>query len=294
MSSPSARQQAENEAITRSTDRWFSDGSIVLQAGKVQFRIHWGILALHSSVFRDMQGLPQPSDEPNVDGCPVVHLQDDPTDVEYLLKAIYDPTFLTMKKIPLPAVGALIRLGRKYDFKDYLNLAVARLADTFPTTFEAYLPHELLTTTITPYLGVFFDMITLASENDILSVLPAAYYYVICVYTQDELFQGREKLLMKQFQPGYSFGWALDATNVDGCTNPPKCGKAREKFMRDFVDKFRLFALSYAIAIMDMSQLCTACGLHAERANRAGRIKMWVELPRIFGLPPWDQLKNDL
>ncbi|KAJ6519013.1 hypothetical protein C8R45DRAFT_1204281 [Mycena sanguinolenta] len=66
--SPSAPDPTENEpGITRSIDRWFNDGSVVLQAGNTQFRVHWGVLAPHSSVFRDMRGRPKPPDEPNVD-----------------------------------------------------------------------------------------------------------------------------------------------------------------------------------------------------------------------------------
>jgi hypothetical protein len=39
-----------------------------------------------------MQGLPQPVDQDSVDGCPVVEISDDPVDVEYLLKALYNPS----------------------------------------------------------------------------------------------------------------------------------------------------------------------------------------------------------
>jgi hypothetical protein len=63
----------------------------VLQAGNTQFRVHWSVLALHSSVFSGMQGLPQRDDQLTVEGCPVVELSDDPQDVEYLLKALYIP-----------------------------------------------------------------------------------------------------------------------------------------------------------------------------------------------------------
>jgi hypothetical protein len=38
-----------------------------------------------------LEDLPQPPDQPTVDGCPVVELQDAAFDVEHLLKALYDP-----------------------------------------------------------------------------------------------------------------------------------------------------------------------------------------------------------
>jgi hypothetical protein len=88
-SPPAKRQRTdEDEPITRS-DIWYEDGSVVLQARNTQFRVHWSVLAQHSSFFRDMQKLPQPPDQPNADGCPIVELQDDVADVEHLLRALY-------------------------------------------------------------------------------------------------------------------------------------------------------------------------------------------------------------
>jgi hypothetical protein len=71
---------------------WNSDGNVVLQAQNTQFRVHWIVLARHSSVFRDMQGLPQPDGQPSVDRCPVMEIYDDPHDVKYLLEALHLPS----------------------------------------------------------------------------------------------------------------------------------------------------------------------------------------------------------
>ena len=76
----------------RSPDYWFEDGNIVLQAENTQFRIHKGILARHSSVFKDMVGIPQPStsEEDLVEGCPLVRLSDAAKDWTNVLSIIYD------------------------------------------------------------------------------------------------------------------------------------------------------------------------------------------------------------
>ncbi|KAJ6519023.1 hypothetical protein C8R45DRAFT_885270 [Mycena sanguinolenta] len=307
---------ARRTPITRS-ELWISDGSVVLQVESTQFRVHFGVLARHSSVFRTMQGLPQPPDEPSVDGCPVLQLPDDLTDVEYLLNALYDPTFLSRKALPLSAVGALIRLGRKYEFKDLLNLAVARLTAEYPTTLEALdsLSPELQT--ITGYPGVNFDVVVLASENSVLSVLPSAYYYCsIGLSSPGDLFEGienadgttsalppmhlrrcvvgQQRLLMKQFQKGYTLGWILDAAIVAGCADPFKCRQAREMFARVCLDNAHLLAFLGTSSLSDWCKLCAVCHYHATETMTAGRIKMWTELPRLFDLPPWDELFNDL
>ena len=82
-------------------------------------------------------------------------------------------------------VAALIRLGRKYDFRDLLDAAVGRITFENPTTLKEldatidvdsgrYIAKRIL-----HYPGVFYDMLTVARENNILSALPCAYYRVI-------------------------------------------------------------------------------------------------------------------
>lgn len=86
------------EPLVKHTDLWFSDGSVVLQAGSTLFRVHKSQLARRSVVFSDMFTLPQPvmttshatfSDD-SYEDCPVVRLHDSAEDVANLLLALYD------------------------------------------------------------------------------------------------------------------------------------------------------------------------------------------------------------
>ncbi|KAF8216824.1 hypothetical protein K438DRAFT_1536917, partial [Mycena galopus ATCC 62051] len=190
------RQRTDSNATLTRSEIWFSDGNIVLQAARTQFRVHWGILALHSPIFRDMQGLPQPPDQPSVDGCSVVELSDDPVDVKIILKALYTPAapFPRKEGLPLPVIGALIRLGRKYDFNYLLEPAVACLTSQYPTTLIALAAvrgrvQEFKT--IQWFRGIEFDIIALARENKILSILPYAYYCLAEKFTL--LFDGTQR-----------------------------------------------------------------------------------------------------
>jgi hypothetical protein len=46
----------------------------------------------HSPVFADLFSISHPSDEPTVEGCPTVELQDSPEDIKHVLLALYgDP-----------------------------------------------------------------------------------------------------------------------------------------------------------------------------------------------------------
>ncbi|KAJ7761947.1 hypothetical protein DFH07DRAFT_414197 [Mycena maculata] len=320
--SSAKRQRMENAPITRS-NIWHRDGSVVLQAEATQFRVHWSVLALSSPFFRDVQDLPQPSDQPSVEGCPLVELQDDATDVEYLLKALYDPMFMGQKALPFPAVAALIRLGRKYDFRHLLNSAVERLTFENPTTLEEYatLPREAekqTTTRIVYHRGLIFDMISLARENNILSALPCAYYRAVANCDQQLFFDGirkrdgttaslapvdvrrlvvaRQKLVQAQWNMENTLGWLKTLSHYSDCDAPPSCDAFRNKTLSHCLasGSLRAFWNPTNMAMAKWRGLCDKCKYRAQESMTAGRKKMWEELPGFFNLPPWSELKNDL
>jgi hypothetical protein len=39
--------------------------------------------------------------------------------------------------------------------------------------------------------------------------------------------------------------------------------------------------------------ICPGCRSRISELQEAGRKKMWEELPGYFGLPPWEELKNN-
>ncbi|KAJ7350777.1 hypothetical protein DFH08DRAFT_695113 [Mycena albidolilacea] len=310
----------QNVSATRRSEIWYGDGSVVLQARGTQFRVYWGILAQQSSFFRDMQSLPQPSDQPSVDGCPVIELHDDVADVEYLLKALFVPTFLAQAALPLPAIGALVRLGRKYDFCDLLDSAVARLTFENPTTIEKLdalvingKPYPHIPTRIVRYMGWMMDVITLARENNILSVLPCAYYRAVVHYTplfdgvprgdgtmailapedQRQCMLARDRLMKARFQPGYSYGWLRKwEYDISECADPASCAEARSARLHFYIDCVPLWMLNRNP--LDQRVWCSTCYHHVTESTLTGRKKLWEDLPKFFDLPPWNELKNDL
>ncbi|KAF7351126.1 BTB domain-containing protein [Mycena sanguinolenta] len=186
---------------------WYNDGSIIIQAENTQFRVHWTVLCKHSSFFRGFEDIPQPSDQPTIDGCPIVHLHGSAVDFQYVLEALYDPHFLGRTTLPLAAIGAMIRLGRKYNFKSLLASALERFISQAPTTLAEY------DTIFSPVL---------AQENGILSALPFCHLHaarldiaslVVDSSTNLDTLRrcliGRERVLTKQFQPGYPLGWLI-------------------------------------------------------------------------------------
>ncbi|KAF7298004.1 hypothetical protein HMN09_01021400 [Mycena chlorophos] len=183
------------EVITRS-EIWHTDGTVVLQAQRTQFRVHWGLLTMHSSVFKDIYTLPQPNVAGvAVEGCPVVEVHDDSGDWKHLLEVLYDGTILTEETLQFSLVAALIRLGRKYDFIKLLKAAVNRLTHDYPSTLALIDARQRadFSLNITPYPGIHFDVLSMAREHSILSVLPVAYYWMMRAYPQTSWFDGMKR-----------------------------------------------------------------------------------------------------
>lgn len=70
---------------------WFEDGNVVVIAKDgVSFRLHRGVLSLHSEVFRDMFTLPPNAENESMDGCPVVRVSDSGEHIARFFKLLYE------------------------------------------------------------------------------------------------------------------------------------------------------------------------------------------------------------
>ncbi|KAF5340730.1 hypothetical protein D9611_007355 [Ephemerocybe angulata] len=299
------------------SDLWFEDGSVVLQVQDVQFKVHRTIVARHSPIFLDVFAMPHPQDEPTVEGCPVLHLQDSVQDVRHMLLAFYDKGHSTRDPLAFDAVAAMIRMGRKYDI-DYLrHEALLRLTTEFPTTLSEWdkLPHDY--TQIHHQSGILFDIVNLAHDNDIKSVLPAAYY--LCIQEFEDLLTGtarddesvaqvsydvkRECILGRErlfrAQTDHLFGWVDNVGCSDKCTQPARCRAAGSSLIKALYVPMpepartleRWIEFKQFVPMQTMA-LCQVCSKDAERAHEEGRQQIWNNLPSYFGLPGWSSLKN--
>ena len=83
--------------LEKDIEFWYNDGTLILIAANVEFRVYRGPLATHSPVFRDMLALPQPLSSQSTSSaydtsnpsslCPTVHVTDSPVDLRYFLRA---------------------------------------------------------------------------------------------------------------------------------------------------------------------------------------------------------------
>lgn len=156
-----AKAEANNdESVLRHPDLWFSDGSVVLKAEGMLFRVHISQLVRRSLFFRDLFSLPQPGkDAVGLDGtfggCPLLILHDSAEDLSNLLKALYDGgpyviyAWLPLKpdSIFLSALGdngredfrvvsGVLRLSTKYIIDSLRTRLIEHLSAAWPSTLH--------------------------------------------------------------------------------------------------------------------------------------------------------------
>ena len=166
---PGAMQPAEDPrfaAYVRPSYKpyWFDDGDIVLLVGDHLFKLKRKALAC-SPIFNDMFEFAEPQGEDQLDGCPVVHLQDSPEDWTTVLKWIDDPKYVAhqlsrslarrahasrscflsvrprrgfwnQRDIAFATVAGALRIAAKYDIKDLYDTAVKHIYRVWPPTLR--------------------------------------------------------------------------------------------------------------------------------------------------------------
>jgi hypothetical protein len=321
--SPIPKQQmtentdAEPQLIPDRDAPWYDDGSVVLQAELKQFRVHRSILSMNSVIFKDMFSLAQPSAEGEVvDGCPVIHLSDSATDLRYVLEAFYNGRNYSPHKLPetFAVVAAFLRLGKKYEITKLYEEALSRLCNDYPPNLAQWERRERNGASIKYYAGVHFDVVNLAREIDIPSLLPTAFYYICasphpldCItkgFThmdgtssiksiEDKMIclVGRQKLITKQ--ACQTLGWmdyAEDSEIAANCHQWSRCETARKKLWFDMshptISHYPLNKWNTCFE----KDLCAPCIQSSKVTHTKGRVSVWNELPSLFELPDWGEL----
>ncbi|RPD53663.1 hypothetical protein L227DRAFT_384391 [Lentinus tigrinus ALCF2SS1-6] len=132
----------------RDEEFWFEDGSVILVARNVEFRVYMRVLADHSPVFADMFSLPQPKSAATdrAHGCPIVPLEEDsPEDLRHVLRALLPrkgATFVHLDAHPpsttYETIAAYLRLGHKYQVDTLFDQSLSYLKRYFTTDFDIW------------------------------------------------------------------------------------------------------------------------------------------------------------
>ncbi|KAJ7610478.1 hypothetical protein FB45DRAFT_844593 [Roridomyces roridus] len=298
--------------LTQVEELWFSDGTLVIQAGTKLFRVAGGILAARSSVFKDMLAIPQPPYHTTVDGCPIVFLHDSPEDFECFLRAIFDSSFFERPPARTTAliVTAILRLSTKYDIGYLRQRALLHLASASPLSLDGFRALSYTSTFSNTHLfsllmtadslGLewakvvpMFGISCFVDPEDILSgvdMVPGQPKLLLSPSLQRTCIRARTELVAVQMRDTFSFIYILP---VATCESPAECRSERDALRRVFtaykcVNPFlQLHPTSW-----DELDLCVACLDAAKVEFDAALRRVWEQFPGIFGLGSWEQLRG--
>nr|GAT55447.1 predicted protein [Mycena chlorophos] len=270
----------------RSETVWMPYGDIVLQAELTQFRVNRDILALQSSVFRDMFLVPQPADAPTVDGCPLVHLADDKANEwELLLDLLYDP-YISETELTLSSIEVMLSLGRKYDMAKLWKHAVFCIRCDFPkdkSKFDMIQSNVDMPKNISNEAGSEVVLLNLADTHGIRTSIPTLALECLKKYSMLKHYVWLE-LDNESVIP-------VDDCSAGDCDADR--GKIHRAVMRGRPGE-RYLLLETWDQLNCNNFVCPPCADAAEERWKADRVVVWGNLPGWFGLPKWKELKDDV
>ncbi|KAI0364033.1 hypothetical protein BV20DRAFT_57181 [Pilatotrama ljubarskyi] len=165
--------------VTHDPEFWFEDGSVVLIAYNIGFRVYKRLLVEHSPFFRDLFQIPQPARIPKIEGCPVVVLLDPPERLRHLLRVLYPINGqLSFGKrhapVSMDAVSAIVLLSHKYQMDQLLAQALSILMEHYTDDFNEWAKPKRKTPLGASALDAI-SAINIARLTNTPSILPLAF-----------------------------------------------------------------------------------------------------------------------
>ncbi|EIW57011.1 uncharacterized protein TRAVEDRAFT_99074, partial [Trametes versicolor FP-101664 SS1] len=184
---------------TKDLEFWFEDGNVILVAQDYEFRVFKGVLAHHSSVFRDMFSLSRPisaapvESSAVVDACLVVHLSDSPEDLRHILRTYLPGINPNQQNPSFDAVSALIRLGHKYQMQALVAQGVQYLKRCFTDDLRTWSAGKFYDSNCPIQKRHAIGIVNLARLINEPSLLPTALLIccaldsdIVCGYTRED------------------------------------------------------------------------------------------------------------
>ncbi|KAJ7058141.1 hypothetical protein C8F01DRAFT_1256024 [Mycena amicta] len=244
-----------------------------------------------------MRPLPQPPDDHTVEGCLVVPLHDTREDVQHLLDALHDPQCSRSDSLPESFVYRSNTTFKPY----FIPPLVGFCRFEYPTTFAEFRALKPDSPIRYTYDGTktLFEVVQLAREAQLWSVLPCAYLRIIiatlsdptksqslCIrqpdgstiqlaaIDQEACLNGAHRIMDALWHCNDLWGWFFSESVSVRYSEPAACASRKEKMFKALVRK-RSFIGPRGLAFTKVEN-------------------GWTELPVLLGLPNWDDLKNDL
>ncbi|KAJ7186038.1 hypothetical protein C8R46DRAFT_1343130 [Mycena filopes] len=305
------------DAHTSVEGLWFSDGTLVLQAGTAAFRVYAGLLSDRSPVFHDMLQFPQPEGGPLIEGCPVVELSDDKHDLECFLRALFDHEFFPTypSKTDFNTISGIIRLSTKYQVDSLRKRGLMHLSSAFPMDLSQYPTWGKIRSWKLENSDEWIRVLLFGRELSLDWILPIAFYRVAVDCSAVALLNGinvpdvgpfelsaADKLLcveqsveLRTWASSAILAFLWERSPVGGCYNYGGCTAARLEACKT-AEHRRFHYLPLRLWETEqweiMSSVCPPCLTSMKTTHAAALQSLWDGLPPRFGLADWAALEQ--
>ncbi|KAK6991760.1 BTB domain-containing protein [Favolaschia claudopus] len=285
--------------LKRVEDLWFSDATLILRAQNSLFRVHSGILAARSSVFRDMIAFPT-----TYSGRRRTNRYR-----RYSTRVFFE-------RPPAPvdfyAVVGVMRLSHKYDVPYLFRRALSHLDSMYPSELDAFM--EVHNEEVDQHVEfedsdpiVPLTALRAAAEVGATWLIPAAGYRF--AFSREGLDSTMNQLQiheLKTYLTAHAEFVRASATiqqllrnlPVPSCDSGGLClisvSKAHdtlESWRRARQDCDPLMPFIFDL-LGSRTGLCTFCSPFALGQFKYAQQQFWDNLPLLFGLPGWEDLKK--
>ncbi|KAH9835470.1 uncharacterized protein C8Q71DRAFT_766019 [Rhodofomes roseus] len=317
-------EEREQKPPIHDEEFWFTDGSAVVVAGDVAFRVYEGLLTRDSSVFRDLFGARRRSaSAERIDGCVVVRLPDVAEEVRVLLRALLSP-WLYYQTMSFSVVESLIRLGHKYRIQHITVNALERLKSHYSDDMETWLKawRSMYEPGKPCQPADAIAAVNLARLTGTLSVLPSALYECSILPTR-VLLQGAQhgdagtatarlsledvercldaRRLLSQDYLLSALRVMVPETSAD-CEDM-QCAASLEVVLKTFrsgdhqesvLCRYDTLTHRSPLELIRPEPLCGPCQEMLEERHRREQQKTWSRLPEYFGIdvPGWSTRRH--
>ncbi|OJT07011.1 hypothetical protein TRAPUB_2141 [Trametes pubescens] len=308
---PARLHAADLDGFIRDKKFWLDDGTIILVASGVGFRVYKGILAIHSSVFRDMFAAGNAeivADAP----CPIVHLSDSAEDLRPFLRAIlplearFHQADHPSNTISVNEAIAVARLSHKYQADELQHQALDCLKNYYAPSPYSLWAQKGLHKDVHFYASLRPDyaigVIALARLTDTPEMLPLAFYD--CARLGEDVREGWARKdgtvetlsdadLQRCFDGAAAMRRRAAAAAAKAFAPTPRCseGCTSQGWIHDMYDRFTGYGIldepleSWADSIESAAQgVCDTCIAQMQERADMHRGELWDELPYFFGL----------
>jgi hypothetical protein len=207
-------------------------------------------------------------------------------------------------------IEGILSLASKYDIPYLRRRALAQFREYYPDDFDVWSTMRWLCGTDWQDSAPNPATLDLARKVGALCAIPAIMLRMS--------FGGLDEHLLANLGPGdrssmlmgmsklwsrtllHVYGWFFQA--APDCPSPEYCLKKRINVLRDLenstVQDTLCPSMSYPYWYDGLLQheddyICKACESAADKCYDKGKLELWEELPSIFGLPSWEELRRE-